>query len=46
MGDPAVTYKIIPENIDKTEERTVHRNMLLNYDNLLDKFKWDLDDNV
>lgn len=46
MADLAVTYKIIPENVDKTKERTVHRNMLLNYDNLLDKFKWDLDDNV
>lgn len=38
-GDPTVTYKVIPENADNAEERIVHRNMLLNCDNLLDKFK-------
>ena len=45
IGDPVVTYKIVPENLDKAKEGIVHRNMLLNCDKLLEKFRWDLNDN-
>lgn len=45
IGDTAVIYKIIPENVDKAKKRIVHRSMLLNCDNLLDKFKGELDEN-
>ena len=45
IGDTAVIYKIIPENVDKAKKGIVHGSMLLNCDNLLDKFKRELDEN-
>ena len=40
IGDDSVTYKVVPENVMKSKDWIVHRNMLLNCDNLLDHFSW------
>ena len=42
IGDDSVTYKIVPENVMKQNDWIVHRNMLLNCDDLLDNFSWNL----
>ena len=38
----SVTCKIVPENDMKPKNRSVRRNMLLNFDDLLDHFRWNL----
>ena len=42
IGDDSVTYKTVTENFMKPKDRIVHRNMLLNCDDLLDNFSWNL----
>lgn len=40
IGDPAVIYNIVPENVNEAKEGNTNiRKMLLNYDSLLNKFK-------
>ena len=42
IGDDSVTYKIVPENVMKPNNWIVQRDMLLNCDDLLDHFSWNL----
>ena len=42
IGDDSVTYKIVHENVRKSKDWIVHRNLLLNCDDLLDNFIWNL----
>ena len=37
-----ITYKVQPENDLSGKIRTLHRNMLLPCDNLLDSFDWNI----
>ena len=41
IGNDPVVYKIRPEHKPKDKTRTVHRNMLMHCDSLLDNFDWD-----
>ena len=38
IGDNSVTYKIVPVNVMKPKDWIVHRNILLNCDDLLNNF--------
>ena len=42
-GKDAVTYRIESKNVEYSQKRILHRNMLLNCDHLLNQFSWDLD---
>ena len=41
-GDDTGTYKIVLDHVMKLKDQIVHRNMLLNCDDLLDNFSWNL----
>ena len=42
IGNDPVVYKIRPEHSPKGKTRTVHRNMLMHCDSLLDNFDWNI----
>ena len=42
LNSENVTYRVQPENDLNGKIRTLHRNMLLSYDNLLDNYQWSI----
>ena len=40
LNSENITYKVQPENVLNGKIRTLHRNMLLSCDNLLDNYDW------
>ena len=46
IGNDPVVYKIRPEHDSKGKTRIVHRNILMQCDNLLDDFDWNIKEPV